>query len=76
MIAGWVGVTGTAGVVAGVCTGAGAGGGVLAAIASASWSYRSTTKRLPYCALGARVKLFGVTDFFRSTTTRRSVGVR
>ncbi|MCY1446288.1 hypothetical protein D9M71_628430 [compost metagenome] len=75
-MAGWAGLTGTAGVVTGVCTGAGAGVGALAAMASASWSYRSTTRRLPYWALGARVKLFGVTDFFRSTTTRRSVGVR
>ncbi|MCY1173283.1 hypothetical protein D9M73_134390 [compost metagenome] len=52
--------------------GVGAGGGA----ASAGLSNRSTTSRLPYWALGAREKLFGVTAFFRSMTTRRSVGVR
>lgn len=62
--------TGTAGTVA--TLGVGAGGGA----ASAALSNRSTTSRLPYCALGARTKLFGVTAFFRSMTTRRSVGVR
>jgi hypothetical protein len=47
------GVTGTAGTVA--ADGVGAGGGA----ASDGLSNRSTTRRLPYCAFGARVKLFG-----------------
>ena len=64
------GLTGTAGTVA--TLGVGAGGGA----ASAGLSNRSTTRRLPYWALGAREKLLGVTAFFRSMTTRRSVGVR
>ncbi|MNF85914.1 hypothetical protein D3C84_683320 [compost metagenome] len=66
---GSTGVTGTGATVA-TLVGAGIGA------ASAALSNRSTTRRLPYWAFGARVKLFGVTAFFRSMTTRRSVGVR
>src|SRR5471032_1235994 len=67
---GSTGVTGTGATVATLL-----GGGGIGAAASAL-SNRSTTRRLPYWALGAREKLFGVTAFFRSMTTRKSVGVR
>ncbi|MCY1269159.1 hypothetical protein D9M70_176460 [compost metagenome] len=69
--AGWVGVTGAWGVLGAVAT-----WGALASLAAASWSNRSTTRRLPYCWLGARAKLLGVTAAETSITTRRSVGVR
>src|SRR5476651_1526304 len=67
---GSTGVTGTGATVATLL-----GGGGMGAAASAL-SNRSTTRRLPYWAFGARTKLFGVTAFFRSMTTRKSVGVR
>src|SRR5476651_567824 len=67
---GSIGVTGTGATVATLD-----GGGAMGAAASAL-SNRSTTRRLPYWAFGARTKLFGVTAFFRSMTTRKSVGVR
>ena len=51
MTCGYVGLTGTAGTVA--TLGVGAGGGA----ASAGLSNRSTTSRLPYCALGAGMLL-------------------
>ena len=69
LTSGCAGVTGTTGTVATLVAGR-------LGARSAPWSYRSTTRRLPYWALGARTKLFGVTAFFRSITTRRSVGVR
>src|SRR3990167_6375297 len=63
---------------AGAPTGAGllATGGLSAAAPSASLSYRSTTRRWPYCWLGARLKLFGETAADRSITRRKSVGLR
>src|ERR1700712_2399553 len=74
LISGLDGLTGTAGVAGAAVAGVSATDGV--GLASAALSYRSTTRRLPYCWLGARVKLLGVTAFFRSITTRRSSGVR
>src|SRR5476649_1004640 len=71
LISGLAGLIGTAGAVATVVSGR-----VALGAASAALSNRSTTSRLPYCWLGARTKLLGVTAFFRSMTTRRSVGVR
>ncbi|MCY1270325.1 hypothetical protein D9M71_471190 [compost metagenome] len=71
LLTGWVGVTGGCGVLGAVAT-----RGALASLAATSGSNRSTTKRLPYCWLGAREKLFGVTADDRSITTRKSVGVR
>ena len=66
---GCAGVTGTTGTFATLVAGR-------LGARSTPWSYRSTTRRLPYCAFGASTKLFGVTGFFRSITTRKSVGVR
>ncbi|MCY1174211.1 hypothetical protein D9M73_144050 [compost metagenome] len=66
---GWLGVTGTAGVL-------GVGVAGTEGVRSAPWSYRSTTRRLPYCWLGGRTKLFGVTWADRSNTRRTSFGVR
>src|SRR5690606_19453382 len=71
LIGGLAGLIGTAGAVLAAVSAT-----IGAALASDASSNRSTTRRLPYCWLGASVKLFGVTAFLRSMTTRKSVGVR